>query len=111
MAGTIRPLDLVRLPGSHTDFMRVPSYVENVKLAANTSQQITVPTGANFAVFSANVNFYAAYGSNPTAVVPSGSTSDGTGNELNPTRRYVQGQAKIALISASDGIATIAFWN
>ncbi len=74
---------------------------------------VVVPANVVYASFGANVDFFAAYGANPTAVVPASSTSDGSGNELNPLDRWFgTGEiAKIALISAAPGIVTISFWT
>lgn len=112
MAGSLRTLEVVKIIDGF-GVMRNPSYVEAVVLVANASQQVTVPTGATMCIFSSTVDFYAAYGSNPTAVVPGASTTDGSSNELNPLGRHIGlGEvAKIALISPSNGVVTISFWN
>lgn len=91
---TIRNLEIL----SEKAFaMRAPAYVDSKILTANTAATFTVPPLANFAVFSADANFYAAYiggsANSPysTTAVAAASTniSDGTGNELNPTIRFV----------------------
>lgn len=92
-------------------FLKRPDYVCARALTANVAEQITVPAGAAFVVFGANVDFFAAYGANPTAVVPGADVDDGTSNEMNPISRVVAGDAKISVISASNGILTASFWK
>jgi len=103
----MRNIDVVPLP---VGGLRAPDFVDAVVLAANTAQQYTVPAGAAFVVFAADGNFYAAYGANPTAVVPAATTSGGTSNEINPTMRYVAGIAKISLIAPAARVVTLAFY-
>lgn len=104
----MRTLEIINLP---TGFLRPPDYVDARVLAAGVAEQHTVPAGAAFVLFSANTDFFAAYGTNPTAVVPAADVTGGTSNELNPTQRYVQGLAKISLISSAGGIVTLAFYG
>lgn len=91
--------------------LRPADYVNARSLAANTAEQISVPSTASHVLLQCTADFYAAYGANPTAVIPS-DTDDGTSNELNPTMRYLGvGQvAKISVISASNAIVTASFW-
>ncbi len=107
---TPRPLEVVKIPDG---WIRNPNYVEAVVLVANTTQQVAIPATAAYATFSANTDFYVAYGSNPTAVVPVASTIDGSSNELNPLNRFfgLGEVAKMALISVAGGIVTITFWG
>lgn len=93
--------------------IRPSDYVSARVLAANASEQITVPEGATHVLLQGTADFYAAYGANPTAVIPS-DTDDGTSNELNPTMRFLgRGVfAKIAVISATaNAIVTASFWT
>lgn len=90
--------------------LRVPAYVDHRVLAANTNETHTVPTGAKFVLFSATADFYASYDGD-NAVVPNADVTDGTGNELNPTVRYIEGVAEIDLISASACIVTMSFFK
>lgn len=76
-------------------------------LAANTAEGITVPAGANFAVFSATDDFYANYVT--TATVP-GDVTDGTASELNPSIRNVSGVTTISVISSGTPIITVTFY-
>lgn len=92
--------------------IRPPAYVNSRALAAGVAEQISVPATATHVLLQATADFYAAYGTNPTAVVP-GDVDDGTSNELNPTMRYLgYGQnAKISVISAATCIVTASFWG
>ncbi len=77
-----------------------PDYVDSVE-TSGSAVQFTVPAGARYVVFSAADNFAAAYGANPTAALPSGSAvTDGSGSELNPAVRRLDGIAKISVIGS-----------
>lgn len=101
----MRNMEVVPLP---IGGLRAPDFVDAVVLVANTAQQYTIPAGAAFLVFTGTGNFYAAYGTNPTAAVPSASTTGGSSNELNPQTRYVFGLAKVSLIAPAACVVTIA---
>lgn len=85
-----------------------PDYVLNRTVAASTAESITVPTGAKYVNFSANVDFYANY--TTTATVPADVT-DGSASELNPTMRGIAGVTTISVISASAGQISAAFYS
>jgi hypothetical protein len=97
---------------------RMPSDYVCARAAVTTSEQITVPgTGTKIVVMSSTLPFHIAFGSNPTAVVPS-DLDDGTAHELvNPnspiqSRTWqVQGGSKIAVIAASSTMVTASFYN
>ena len=96
-------------PKSKSGFaLQAPDYVDSVELTG-TTVQLTVPAGARYVVFSATADFYAAYGAAPTAVIPSGTTSDGSGSELNPAVRRLDDIAKIAVIGTA--LVTLAFYK
>lgn len=86
-----------------------PDHVDSAELSGS-AVQFTVPTGANFVVFSATADFYALYGTNPTAAAPSGTTSDGSGSELNPAVRKVEAASKISVIATSANI-TLSYYK
>ena len=97
-------------PESKAGFaLNAPDYVDSVELTG-TSVQLTIPTGALYAVFSGTANFFVEYGTNPVAVVPAGTVSDGSASEANPAVRRVDDIAKVALISA-DALVTVAFYT
>ncbi len=62
--------------------------VNNYVLVASTNKAVTVPTGASYAIFSANADIWVRVGG--VAAVPSGDVTDGTGSELNPIIRRVE---------------------
>jgi hypothetical protein len=111
----LQPL-VIKTDKNATNFfaLSVPQYV-CARVVAAASEQVTVPSGANFVVFSATADFYAAYGANPTAVV--GADDDtGVSSELNPSVRYIgpqdglpTGVAKIAVFGTAT--VTLAFYK
>lgn len=103
----MRNMEVVPFPDGA---LRAPDYVDARVLAANTNETVTVPTGAAFVVFSANVDFYASYDGDDAAV-PSGDVTDGSSNEMNPTVRYIAGITEIDIIAAEAGIVTMAFFK
>lgn len=111
----------MRVRGENGSFaLSRPDYVDARVLAANTAEQHTIPTftdhlgntkTARHVIFNATADFYAAYGTNPTAAVPAADVTDGTASELNPTIRFLDGaDTKISLISAGTCIVTMAFF-
>jgi len=72
-------------------------YINNYVLVADEHKNITVPTGAKFALFCANSDIWVRVGG--TAVVPVIDTTDGTGSELNPAIRYLDDETTIGIIS------------
>jgi len=66
-----------------------PRHVFSSVLTADTNKSFTVPTDANYVMFSANGDFYVGY--DEAATVPSGDTVDGTAQEMNPSIRYIAG--------------------
>lgn len=90
-------------------------YISAVVLAANTPKQITVPANAVKVRLAGTADFYAAYGANPTAVVPA-DADDGSSNELFKVNggaewRTVQSTKKLSLISAGTCIVTASFYT
>lgn len=90
----------------------------NVRAAVTTSEQITVPTGANIVLLSGSLPFAVAIGANPTATYPAADIDDGTGNEvINPESpakdrmfQVVAGQ-KIAVAAGSAAVVSAAFFK
>lgn len=98
--------------GNRSSYGVAPSdYVDNRVLAAAVAEQHTVPAGANWVLFSSDADFYAKFGTNPTAAVPAADVTDGTGSLLNPTVRYISGVAKISLVSSSACVVTMEFYS
>jgi len=84
-------------------------------LAAATAESHTVPTGADYVIFScvtstgAAASFWADF--NGTAAVPTDDITDGSGCEVNPAVRTVAGVTTISLIAPSACIVTMAFYK
>lgn len=100
---------MITLPLSVDKWFALPQadYVENVVLLAGVAQGVTKPSGAKFAMFSATGDFWMKDGG--TAAVPSSTTTDGTGSELNPYFRKVSG--RISLIAEADCKVSISWYG
>ena len=85
-----------------------PDSVNGVVLAASTAESITIPSGANHVLFNATAYFYVAYSG--TAVVIT-DTTDGTGDELNPTLRTLKSGDTLSVISAEVCNITASFYS
>lgn len=86
-----------------------PDYVDVRVLAATTNEAHTVPTGAQFVIFSSDGDFFAR--PNATAAVPGADVTDGTGSELNPTIWHLGGVTTINLIASSARTITMSFYK
>ncbi len=82
-----------------------------VDLAANTSQQIQIPTGANLVVFGPipGANQYIKF-VNSTISVPGGNILDGSAPERMPDSRNCAGAGYISIVSDTAGIVTLSFY-
>ena len=94
--------------GEQGYFRNTPSYVDARDLAANTNETHTVPTGADFVIFSGSGDFYAK--KNGAAAVP-GDVTDGTASELNPKQWYLDDTTSIGLIAPSACKVTLTFYK
>lgn len=87
--------------GMHYDLRRmIPplgAYNDIKVLAANTAEDVTVPSGASFALFSATADFIVRLGG--TAEFPAADIADGTAGELNPTARAVTPGDTLSVVS------------
>jgi hypothetical protein len=87
------------------------TYTNDYVLSASTPVTVTIPTGANLALFSATGSFYVNW-IGGTAAVPGANVTDGTGVELSPTNfRNVTGLSTISIISPSSIVVTIGFYT
>ena len=96
---------------------RRPSDYVSARAAVTTSEQVTIPDGADIVVLSAALPFHVAFGANPTAAVPA-DTDDGTAGELvNPAspieaRTFIVTDVpKLALAAASATMITASFYS
>lgn len=86
-----------------------PSDKVNAYVLSGTAKSITVPSGAQIAVFSGTSNFFVNF-QGGTATVPGADITDGTGSELNPTVRSVAGLSTLS-VNATSATVTVAFYN
>jgi len=66
-----------------------PDYVEEVKLAAETSTLVPIPDGARFALFSFDASVRVRLGTKTTVLAEPRLTTDGSGGEWNPAARRI----------------------
>lgn len=90
---------------------RYPSYVCALVLTAGSAKSLSVPSWAKVVVFGASggIDFYVSYGG--TATIPSSDITDGTGCELNPVARIIEGVGSISIISSKSGVVTLSFYG
>ena len=111
-AATVTQLRAVTVqdpPGGMMIGLARPQWIDVRVLAANVAEVYTVPTGANYVLFSSTVDFYANYGA--AAAVPGADVTNGTASELNPTLRATNGAATIGLISPYAAVVTICVYK
>ena len=112
MAGQVLALDSFRIYRNYSGdqtFAVPQGYVNNYVLTASTNKAVTIPTGARYAVFAASADIWVNVGG--TAAIPSGDVTDGTGSELNPVVRWIEGETTIGVISAYAAKVSIAFYE
>jgi hypothetical protein len=100
---------LVRNRGEQTYARIAPDYTDARVLTANVGQFHTVPSGANFVLFSADGDFYAK--PNTSATVPAGNVTDGSASELNPSVWSVSTVTGIGVIADSSRKVTLTFYG
>ncbi len=105
MAGTLKEAGL-------TDSIRdiaiqAPTYGDVRVLAADTAEEHTIPTDANYVVFSADGDFW-AWPDTASPAVPSADVTDGDGPALNPTVWLLTGHTTIGLVA--DAARTVTMW-
>lgn len=86
--------------------------VASLVLSANTAESVEVPAGAKTVLMSGTADFYAQYGENPTATIPTDNTSPSdTISCLNPAGRKVVAGMVISVISAAACTVTFEFFG
>src|SRR5688572_6181721 len=99
MVQAVRPLS-VKEDGSFALQVDPLLWVDTKALAANTAEAFAVPTGAKYVVFGADVNFAVRYNAALAGTAAAyADAADGTGCEVNPTVRWLQGVAEISVIT------------
>lgn len=117
MAGTLVQARFANPAGSMhpSSGINPAKYVQAATLIANTPQNVTIPKGTKFALFSGEASFYANF-AGPAAVVPVGSVTDGSASVLNPGMRSVELEAQAAdyIVSVIAAVAinvTVECWS
>jgi hypothetical protein len=105
----LEPLQFFRFQAGDQTFAVKQGDVNNYLLVASTNKAVTVPTGANFALFSASADIWVNV--DGVAAVPSGDVTDGTGSELNPSLRRVEAGGTIGVISEYAAKVSIVFYK
>lgn len=85
----------------------IQGHVDNYVLVADAHKTISVPNGAVWATFNSTADVWIRIGG--TAEVPAGDVTDGTGSELNPGTRFVEGASTIGAISADGAKLSVSF--
>lgn len=91
-----------------TDALVASDTIYSGALVAATEQTVTVPTGADFVIFTADADYYVNY--DTTAAVPTGTISQ-AGGELNPIIRYVGDTSIIHVISEIACKISLGFYS
>ena len=91
-----------------TDALYPSDSIYSGQLAASTEQTVTVPSGAEFVIFTATNDYYVNY--DTTAAVPTGTISQ-AGGELNPILRYIGETSVIHIISPYTTYITLGFYS
>jgi hypothetical protein len=89
--------------------MPIPTYIDNMVLAAGVAETYTVPSGYKYAVLSGTSNFYIRV--NAAAAVPSTEVADGSGSFLNPSCLDIRGATTISFISPVACVVSIALFK
>jgi hypothetical protein len=105
----IQPLEFFRNRTGDQTYALKAVTVNNYVLIAGTNKAVTVPTGANYAIFAANADIWVKVGG--IATVPSEDVTDGSGSELNPVIRKVESGGTIGVISEYAAKVSITFYK
>lgn len=91
--------------------IRAPTYVDTKVLAADTSKQQSIPSGADYCVFSADGDFYAKPNGGGSVAVPSADETGGDDPFLNPTVWQVTGLSNIEVVAGAARVVSMAFYK
>ncbi len=94
--------------GAILGLARSSSRYANV-LAAGVAEVVTVPTGANYVLFSATADFWANFGA--AAAIPATEVADGSASYLNPGLMAIGGATTIGLISPYVATVQMSFYS
>lgn len=107
LAGTMNEIEVQPLPlGS----FKPAQFINARVLAAGVAETHTFATGCAYVFFASDGDWYARWDGS-AAAVPAADVTDGTASELNPTLRYVVGQATVSMIAPVATIITISCYK
>ena len=109
VAFAMEPFRFFRFQAGDQTYAIKQGDVNNYVLTASTNKAVTVPSGANYAVFAADADIWVKVGG--VAAIPATDVTDGTGSELNPAVRRVDSGATIGVISGSAAKVSITFYK
>lgn len=95
----------------YADAIHLPRYVDARVLTASNAETVTIPSDADFVVFSGNIalaDYYVRIGG--TAAVPGADITDGTGSFANPGYAIVERGGTFSVVSPTGGVLTMAFF-
>lgn len=95
--------------GDSTGALRPADEVYHRLLEPDTQVDVTVPDGADVAIFSGDIDFWVGYDAG-TVAVPTADTDVGTVEYL-PDTRFIGEVTTVNLISESDGFVSIVFYR
>lgn len=84
-------------------------YIDVRVLLPNTAETVSIPAGAKTVVFSSAEDFYVRISG--TAAVPTTDITNGTGSELNPVARTVDGLTSFSMVAPYNAIVTMLFYS
>jgi hypothetical protein len=85
-------------------------HVDNYLLTAGVAKTITIPTGARYVMFTSSADLWVVIGSG-IAAIPTGDVTDGSGSELNPICRWIEGETQMSIISGAAAKVSIMYYD
>lgn len=86
------------------------NHVDNRVLAANTAETVTVPSGAASVFFGSDGDFGARWDGG-TAAWPAADVTDGTGTEINPTWRALDGLTTFSIVAPATRVLSLSWFK
>lgn len=93
--------------------LKQSSWINCRVLAANVAETFQAPAGARYVLFSATGDFWCKIAlASTAAAVPAADVTDGTGSELNPAMRMLDGeQCYISIIAGAVTAVSLQFFK
>ena len=85
-------------------------YINSYLLTASTAKTISIPSGSRYVIFASTSDIWVRIGAG-TAAVPVGDTNNGTGSELNPICRWIEGETQMSVVSAYAAKISITYYK